>query len=36
VYAVAKVSVAVIVISTQAQSIKARRVAEQVITALGL
>jgi len=36
VYAVAKVSVAVIVMSNQAQSIKARRVAEQVITALGL
>jgi len=36
VYAVAKAAVAVIVTSNQAQSIKARRVAEQVITALGL
>ncbi len=36
VYAVAKGSVAVVVTSDQAQSVKARRVAEQVITTLGL
>jgi len=36
VYAVAKGPVAVVIMSSQGQSVKARRVAEQVITALGL